>query len=122
MNSAISEGFYNIPLGLSYCVRPTVYRMEPSRKPLNVLIKSIGSNVTINLKGHGEYWGKMTRVDGYMNIMLKGAKEYDQGGLVASYGDVFVRGNNIVYISINPENPPSPKEKAGKEEDDDEPN
>jgi U6 snRNA-associated Sm-like protein LSm6 len=94
--------------------------MEPSRKPLNVLIKSVGSNVTINLKGHGEYWGKMTRVDGYMNIMLKGAKEYDQNGLVANYGDVFVRGNNIVYICIGPDAPPSIKGKTNKGEDDDE--
>lgn len=94
--------------------------MEPSKKPLNVLIKSVGSNVTINLKGHGEYWGKMTRVDGYMNIMLKGAKEYDQSGLVANYGDVFVRGNNIVYICIDPANPPNPKGKTGKGEDEDE--
>ena len=93
--------------------------MEPSKKPLNVLIKSVGSNVTINLKGHGEYWGKMIRVDGYMNIMLKGAKEYDQNGLVANYGDVFVRGNNIVYICIDPANPPNPKGKAVKGEDDD---
>jgi small nuclear ribonucleoprotein (snRNP)-like protein len=46
--------------------------MEPSKKPLNVLIKSVGSNVTINLKGHGEYWGKMTRVDGYMNNHAQG--------------------------------------------------
>jgi small nuclear ribonucleoprotein (snRNP)-like protein len=93
--------------------------MEPSKKPLNVLIKSVGSNVTINLKGHGEYWGKMTRVDGYMNIMLKGAKEYDQNGLSANYGDVFVRGNNIVYICIDPESPPNPKGKTGKGDDDD---
>ena len=93
--------------------------MEPSRKPLNVLIKSVGNNVLINLKGHGEYWGKMTRVDGYMNIMLKGAKEYDQNGLVANYGDVFVRGNNVVYICIDPITPPNPKGKAGKGDDDD---
>jgi U6 snRNA-associated Sm-like protein LSm6 len=93
--------------------------MEPSKKPLNVLIKSVGSNVTINLKGHGEYWGKMTRVDGYMNIMLKGAKEYDQNGLAANYGDVFVRGNNVVYICIDPVTPPNPKGKSGKGDDDD---
>ena len=93
--------------------------MEPSKKPLNVLIKSVGGNVLINLKGHNEYWGKMTRVDGYMNIMLKGAKEYDQNGLVANYGDVFVRGNNVVYICIDPVSPPNPKGKLGKGDDDD---
>jgi hypothetical protein len=38
--------------------------------------------------------------------MLKGAKEYNQHGLVASYGDVFIRGNNISYVCIDPKNPP----------------
>ncbi len=97
-----------------------VHLLEPSRKPLNVLIKSVGGDVLINLKGHGEYYGKMTRVDGYMNVMLKGAKEYERGSLVANYGDVFVRGSNIVYICIDPAGPPqvkNPKEKS--EEDDD---
>jgi small nuclear ribonucleoprotein (snRNP)-like protein len=93
--------------------------MEPSKKPLNVLIKSVGGNVLINLKGHNEYWGKMTRIDGYMNIMLKGAKEYDQNGLVANYGDVFIRGNNIVYICIDSQSPPQTNAKQNKIDDDD---
>lgn len=80
--------------------------MEPRKKPLNVLIKSVGNNVTVTLKNRGEYWGRMTRADGYMNMMLKGAKEYNQHGLVASYGDVFIRGNNISYVCIDPKNPP----------------
>ena len=91
--------------------------MEPSRKPLNVLVKSVGNNVIINLKSRVEYWGRMTRADGYMNIMLKGAKEYNRDGLVANYGDVFIRGNNILYICINPANQPQPRrrEEAAEE-------
>lgn len=80
--------------------------MEPRNKPLNVLIKSVGNNVIVTLKNRGEYWGRMTRADGYMNLMLKNAKEYDQNGLTASYGDVFIRGNNISYICIDPKQPP----------------
>lgn len=80
--------------------------MEPRKKPLNVLIKAVGSNVVVALKGRGEYWGKMTRADGYMNMMLKDAKEYDDGGLIAKYGDVFIRGNNVLYICIEPTVPP----------------
>jgi small nuclear ribonucleoprotein (snRNP)-like protein len=41
-----------------------------------------------------------------MNLMLKNAKEYDHEGLSASYGDVFIRGNNISYICIDPSGPP----------------
>lgn len=83
--------------------------MEPSKKPLNVLIKRIGKPVIIHLKSGSEYWGKMDRVDGYMNIMLKEAKEYNSGVLLASYGDIFIRGNNILYICIDPDSLPKPK-------------
>jgi small nuclear ribonucleoprotein (snRNP)-like protein len=83
-----------------------VYILEPRNKPLNVLIKSVGNNVIVTLKNRGEYWGRMTRADGYMNLMLKNAKEYDQHGLTASYGDVFIRGNNISYICIDPKQAP----------------
>jgi small nuclear ribonucleoprotein (snRNP)-like protein len=41
-----------------------------------------------------------------MNMMLKDAKEYDKNGLVARHGDVFIRGNNVSYISIDPIAPP----------------
>ncbi len=71
-------------------------------KPLNMLIKSNGANVEVALKGRGSYRGKLVRADGYMNMMLKGAKEYDNEGLVASYGDVFIRGNNVMYVCIEP--------------------
>jgi U6 snRNA-associated Sm-like protein LSm6 len=80
--------------------------LEPSKKPINVLIKAIGSNVAIVLKGRGEYRGKLTRADGYMNMMLKSAKEYNSERLVANYGDVFIRGNNVLYMCIEPTTPP----------------
>jgi len=90
--------------------------LEPRKKPLNVLIKSVGNNVTVTLKNRGEYWGRMTRADGYMNLMLKGAKEYNDRGLVASYGDVFIRGNKL-YICIDPMHPPQPKTDAAENEE-----
>ena len=71
-------------------------------KPLNILIKSNGANIEVQLKGRGMYRGKLMRADGYMNMMLKGAKEYDRKGLIASYGDVFIRGNNVMYVCIEP--------------------
>ena len=75
-------------------------------KPLNMLIKSNGANVEVVLKGRGSYRGKLIRADGYMNMMLKGAKEYDNDGLIASYGDVFIRGNNVMWVTIEPILPP----------------
>ncbi len=80
--------------------------METKRKPINVLMKSGNTNVEVQLKGRDSYRGKLVRADGYMNMILKGAKEYDKEGLVASYGDVFIRGNNVLYVVIDPQTLP----------------
>ena len=64
-------------------------------------MKNIGNTVSVALKNRNEYWGRMIRCDGYMNILLTNAKEYDPKGLIANYGDVFIRGNNILYICLN---------------------
>ncbi len=74
--------------------------LEPSKKPLNVLIKQLKNNVTITLKNGIMYKGTMTRCDGHMNIILEGATECKGDQLIANYGSVLVRGNNILYISI----------------------
>ena len=68
-------------------------------------MKSGNNNVEVQLKGRGSYRGKLVRADGYMNMILKGAKEYDDKGMVASYGDVFIRGNKILYVVIDPKTP-----------------
>ena len=61
-----------------------------------------GMNVEIALKGRGSYRGKLVRADGYMNMILKDSREYDKTGLVAKDGDIFIRGNNVVYVVIDP--------------------
>jgi len=75
--------------------------MEPSKKPLNVLTKQLNTYVAITLKNGVEYRGTMARCDGYMNIILNGASEYVKDELIANYGSILVRGNNILYIAIN---------------------
>jgi len=74
--------------------------LEPSKKPLNVLIKQLSSNISITLKNGIEYRGNMVKCDGHMNIILEGATELMKDQLVANYGSVLVRGNNVLYIAI----------------------
>jgi small nuclear ribonucleoprotein len=74
--------------------------LEPSKKPLNVLVKQLNSHVTIRLKNGITYKGSMRRCDGHMNIILEGAKECKGDQLIANYGSVLVRGNNILYIAV----------------------
>ena len=44
--------------------------------------------------------GILSCLDGFMNIALEQTEEYDAAGqLRARYGDAFIRGNNVLYIS-----------------------
>lgn len=75
--------------------------VEPSKKPLNVLTKQLNSYVAIVLKNGIEYRGTMVQCDGHMNVLLQGAVERFGDRLNASYGNVLLRGNNILYICID---------------------
>jgi len=75
--------------------------MEPSKKPLNILVKQINSYVCVTLKNGVEYRGTMTKCDGHMNLLLEKATEYVNGDIIANYGTVLVRGNNVLYIAID---------------------
>ncbi len=41
----------------------------------------------------------LTRLIGYMNVALEQTEEFVDGQMRAQYGDTFIRGNNIMYIS-----------------------
>jgi len=75
--------------------------MEPSKKPLNVLVKQLNAHIGIMLKNRCEYRGKMIKCDGHMNILLEGATEYRNGNLITNYGNVLLRGNNVLYIMLD---------------------
>ncbi|HID16762.1 TPA: ribonucleoprotein [Candidatus Bathyarchaeota archaeon] len=75
--------------------------MEPSKKPLNLLLKKVNGEVKIKLKNGAEYCGRMVNCDGHMNIVLEDAKEYRNGELVANFGNLVLRGSNILYICIS---------------------
>ncbi len=74
--------------------------LEPSKKPLNVLVKQLNNHVMITLKNGVTYKGTMMKCDGHMNIILEGATECIGDRPRANYGSVLVRGNNILYISL----------------------
>lgn len=75
--------------------------MEPSKKPLNVLIKQLNAHIAVLLKNGCEYKGKMVKCDGHMNILLEGATERRNGQLLTNYGNVLLRGNNILCIMLD---------------------
>ena len=76
---------------------------EKTRKPLNTLQRAINKPVIVSLKGDLEYRGKMSNVDAYMNVILTDDEEYAAGSLSANFGKVVIRGNNIIFIKIQPD-------------------
>ena len=77
--------------------------METPKRPLNVLMHSLNGNVIVKLKNNIEYRGKMVRCDNYMNIILEEATEALDSNVIANYGNIFIRGNNVLYICVNPQ-------------------
>ncbi len=68
------------------------------RRPLTELMKSLNKDIIVKLKNGVEYKGRMVKCDSYMNIIMSGASEFYEAKIIANYGDVFIRGNNILYI------------------------
>ncbi|KAG2658594.1 U6 snRNA-associated Sm-like protein LSm6 [Panicum virgatum] len=65
-------------------------------------LKSIrGRPVVIKLNSGVDYRGILACLDGYMNIAMEQTEEYVNGQLKNKYGDAFIRGNNVLYISTS---------------------
>jgi len=63
-------------------------------------LKSIkGKPVVVKLNSGVDYRGILSCLDGYMNIAMGETEEYVNGQLKCKYGDCFIRGNNVLYIS-----------------------
>ena len=74
-----------------------------AKRPLTVLQKSTKKNVTVRLKNEVEYKGKMDNVDSYMNLIMTDAEEIHDNKVIANYGKVIVRGNNVLFIRLENE-------------------
>ena len=85
----------------------SVMHVEPSRKPLNLLVKKLNGEVNIRLKNDVEYHGKMIDADAHMNIILEGATEYRGNSPTANYGNIILRGSNILYICVDASKKPA---------------
>ncbi|KAH8905561.1 LSM domain-containing protein [Coniochaeta sp. PMI_546] len=71
------------------------------KDPSGFLSQIIGAPVTVKLNSGVVYKGELQSVDGYMNIALEKTEEYVNGSKRRTYGDAFVRGNNVMYISAD---------------------
>lgn len=72
--------------------------MSSERLPLKKLMHTVNSLIIIRLKDNREFRGRLRSVDNYMNSILSDAIEMKGGNKLAKYGEVFIRGNNILWI------------------------
>lgn len=61
--------------------------------PAEFLKRIIGQPVQVKLLANIEYHGKLSCLDGYMNIALEESKELVEGKVTNKFGDAFIRGN-----------------------------
>ncbi len=71
--------------------------------PLRYLRSAIGKPIYVKLKDGSEYVGVLKMTDRTMNIVLGDTAELRNSGqaIAARYGDVFIRGSMILYISFD---------------------
>ena len=70
----------------------------PERNPLKTLQRSVNNKILVRLKTGHEYIGRLIETDAYMNLVLSEAEELEDGESVARFGEIFIRGNNILFI------------------------
>ena len=74
-----------------------------AKRPLTTLQKNTKKKVIVRLKNEVEYKGKMDNVDSYMNLIMTDAEELKEDKVIANYGRVIVRGNNVLFIKLENE-------------------
>ncbi|KAF9813948.1 hypothetical protein IEO21_05384 [Rhodonia placenta] len=67
--------------------------------PTDFLKGVVGKRVVVRLTSGVDYRGVLSCLDGYMNIALEQTEEHVNGAVTNRYGDAFIRGNNVLYIS-----------------------
>lgn len=73
---------------------------DPNASNPSAFLKNVlGRPVVVKLNSGVDYRGVLACLDGFMNIAMEQTEEYVNGQLKAKYGDAFIRGNNVLYIS-----------------------
>lgn len=68
------------------------------KNPLTILQNAQNSEILLRLKDGTEYRGLLKEIDAYMNMILEDATEIMDGSPVAKYNEIFIRGNNLLFI------------------------
>lgn len=70
------------------------------KMPIKALEQQLNEVISVKLKDQRIFRGHLTRCDMYMNLTLADAEELENEETRAKYGQVLIRGNNILWIHI----------------------
>ncbi|KAF8329390.1 uncharacterized protein EI90DRAFT_3062458 [Cantharellus anzutake] len=68
--------------------------------PAHFLKGCVGKRVIVRLVSGIDYRGILSCLDSFMNIAMEQTEEYANGHRTNSYGDAFIRGNNVLCVSL----------------------
>jgi small nuclear ribonucleoprotein len=71
---------------------------DRNKNPIQILQAAQNSQILLRLKDGTEYKGLLKEIDAYMNLILENATELMDGSPVAKYSEIFIRGNNLLFI------------------------
>jgi small nuclear ribonucleoprotein len=70
------------------------------KMPIKALEQQLEDVISVKLKDQRIFRGHLTRCDMYMNLTLAEAEEIENEQILAKYGQILIRGNNILWIQI----------------------
>lgn len=77
-------------------------RVQSSFKPVTpkpFLADLVGKAVLVKLKWGMSYKGFLVSTDPYMNLRVTNAEEHIGGVKTGDLGDIFIRCNNVLYVT-----------------------
>ena len=73
--------------------------MEERMMPFDILNKSRGKRVILELKNKKQIAGTLKAWDQHVNIVLDDAEEREEGETKRTLGTIFIRGDMIIFVS-----------------------
>ncbi len=86
---------------------------ETGQRPMDLLGKSLNSQVLVKLKGDRELRGRLRGYDQHLNLLLDDAEDLTDGKPV-ELGTVILRGDNVILLSPSGKPLSKKTEKKGK--------
>lgn len=73
--------------------------MSSKQTPNDFIRSLMGRPVIVRLYSGVDYRGVLGAIDGFMNVALEQTDEYVDGTFRKKYGDCYIRGNNVLYLT-----------------------